>query len=277
MTSDARKRLQQSATARQHAASAPGTSAVALASAGSGKTQVLIGSAKRLLLNGAKPDGLICLTFTKAAAAQMANRLRRDLAAWASDDDATLREKLTDTGAPTDDATRAKARTLFPRALEAPGGVKIQTVHAFCQSLLARFPIEAGVRPGFQALDDRGAAAGIGAAFREAVVDPRLADAVGLLAAAGETKLRDAVDAYLRERDKLRRFAADREETGRRLAQALGLGWPIEAVPPAIDAACVDAAVPVADLRRLCAALVRGSAKDAERAAAIGFWLDAPP
>lgn len=143
MTDDARARIRQSATARQHAASAPDTSAVALASAGSGKTRVLIGRAKRLLLAGAAPDGLLCLTFTKAAAAEMANRLRRDLAEWATADDAALSASLEATiGEPPDEAITAKARSLFPRALEAPGGVKIQTVHAFCQSLLARFPID---------------------------------------------------------------------------------------------------------------------------------------
>ena len=126
----------------------------------------------RLLLTGARPDSLLCLTFTKAAAAEMEARLRKALAHWAVADDATLTDALTAlVGDPPPNGQLTIARSLYPKALEAPGGLKIQTVHAFCQALLARFPIEAGVAPGFRALDDRGGAEAIASAYRQTLGD----------------------------------------------------------------------------------------------------------
>ena len=125
------------------------------ASAGSGKTQVLTARVLRLLLQGARPESILCLTFTKAAAAEMANRIGARLAAWVRLKDSELAADLLALGESNDPRTRQRARQLFARVLDCPGGLKIQTIHAFAQSLLAAFPAEAGITPGFQPIEGR--------------------------------------------------------------------------------------------------------------------------
>jgi len=142
------------ASAAQAAAADPAASVFVEANAGSGKTRVLVDRVARLLLAGAKPDRILCVTFTKAAAGEMQARLFRKLGDWSTlPDDALTAEldKLVTAGARPD---LAEARRLFARALETPGGLKIQTLHAFCESLLRRFPLEAGLPPGFEVQDD---------------------------------------------------------------------------------------------------------------------------
>ena len=125
------------------------------ASAGTGKTQVLTGRVLRLLLKGARPESILCLTFTKAAAAEMANRIGDRLAAWVRLKDAALATDLVNLGEANDPVTRQRARQLFAKVLDCPGGLKIQTIHSFAQSLLAAFPAEAGIAPGFQPIEGR--------------------------------------------------------------------------------------------------------------------------
>ena len=125
------------------------------ASAGTGKTQVLTARVLRLLLQGARPDSILCLTFTKAAAAEMANRIGGRLAAWVRLPDQALNKELFALGEIADPPTRQRARRLFAKVLDAPGGLKIQTIHAFAQSLLAAFPAEAEIVPGFQPIEGR--------------------------------------------------------------------------------------------------------------------------
>lgn len=145
------------ATGRQHRAADPAHSTWVSANAGSGKTRVLTDRVARLLLHGTQPESILCLTYTKAAATEMQNRLFGLLGAWAMMDDGHLREGLRTLGetGPLDPPLLATARRLFARALETPGGLKIQTIHAFCASILRRFPLEAGVNPNFRELDDR--------------------------------------------------------------------------------------------------------------------------
>jgi ATP-dependent helicase/nuclease subunit A len=133
----------------------PAVHAAVSASAGSGKTQVLTARVLRLLLKGARPESILCLTFTKAAAAEMANRIGARLAAWVRLKDSELATDLDHLGESPDPRTRERARQLFARVLDCPGGLKIQTIHAFCQSLLAAFPAEAGIAPGFQPIEGR--------------------------------------------------------------------------------------------------------------------------
>ncbi len=148
------------ATKAQIAAAWPARSAWVSANAGSGKTRVLTNRVARLLLGGTPPARILCLTFTKAAAAEMQNRLFKQLGEWAMMPDAPLREALAALGeSDLPDTQLLHARSLFARALETPGGLKIQTIHAFCESLLHRFPLEAQVAPDFELLDDRGAKA----------------------------------------------------------------------------------------------------------------------
>lgn len=143
------------ATRLQTEASDPRISAWVSANAGSGKTHVLARRVIRLLLNEVPPGRILCLTYTKAAAANMANRVLGELRKWVSLDDAALDAaiELTD-GRPANAKRRALARRLFALALETPGGLKIQTIHAFCGALLHRFPFEAGVPAGFGELEE---------------------------------------------------------------------------------------------------------------------------
>jgi len=145
---------------RQRQASDPAASAWVSANAGSGKTHVLTQRVLRLLIAGAAPSGLLCLTFTKTAAANMAARVFETLASWTSLDDAGLSEAIAELGAPKPKPQGlAFARRLFARAIETPGGLKIQTIHAFCERLLHLFPFEANVPASFSVADDREAAA----------------------------------------------------------------------------------------------------------------------
>ncbi|MBK5934048.1 DNA helicase/exodeoxyribonuclease V subunit A [Rhodovulum imhoffii] len=147
------------ATLRQMQAAAPFRSTWLSANAGSGKTRVLTNRVARLLLCDVPPQRILCLTYTKAAASEMQNRLFGELGKWAMLDDAPLAQALADLGheAAPDETTLRRARRLFARAIETPGGLKIQTIHSFCAALLRRFPLEAGVSPQFVEMDDRAA------------------------------------------------------------------------------------------------------------------------
>ncbi|QPQ55774.1 double-strand break repair helicase AddA [Allosphingosinicella flava] len=137
-------------------ASHPGHHAALSASAGTGKTHVLTARVLRLLLRGADPSSILCLTFTKAGAAEMADRIHARLAYWVRLKDTDLGQELIALGEDPGPEGRARARTLFARVLDAAGGgLRIQTIHAFSQALLAAFPAEAGMIPGFKPLDGR--------------------------------------------------------------------------------------------------------------------------
>ncbi|MGR3617158.1 MAG: double-strand break repair helicase AddA [Paracoccaceae bacterium] len=145
------------ATERQVQAARPDASTWLAANAGSGKTRVLTDRVARLLLRGEQPQHILCLTYTKAAASEMQNRLFKRLGEWAMLGDEALTAALLDLGAEgvLDEVRLRDARTLFARAIETPGGLKIQTIHSFCASLLRRFPLEAGVSPQFSEMEDR--------------------------------------------------------------------------------------------------------------------------
>ena len=166
----------QRAAARRSQADAadPAVSAWVSANAGTGKTHVLTTRVLRLMLAGTGPDRILALTYTKAAAAEMSRRVFSMLAEWTTIADAELTTKLTElTGAVPDAAIRQRARTLFAAAIETPGGLKVQTIHSFCERLLQRFPLEAGVSPNFTILDEQGTAA-----LRREAIDDMLRDAV---------------------------------------------------------------------------------------------------
>ena len=139
----------------QSRAADPQVHAALSASAGTGKTQVLTARVLRLLLQGARPESILCLTFTKAAAAEMANRIGARLAKWVRLKDSELAADLLALGESNDPRTRERARQLFAKVLDCPGGLKIQTIHSFAQSVLAAFPAEAGIVPGFQPIEGR--------------------------------------------------------------------------------------------------------------------------
>ena len=135
----------------------PAVSAWVAANAGSGKTHVLAQRVIRLLLEGVEPSKILCITFTKAAAANMANRVFDELRRWTTLDDCELDGAITGlSGLPQDRERRARARRLFALSLETPGGLKVQTIHAFCTRLLQQFPFEANVAARFDVLDETG-------------------------------------------------------------------------------------------------------------------------
>ncbi len=194
--------------AAQRVAANPDFSVWVSANAGAGKTHVLTARIVNLLLRGVRPAAILCLTFTKAAAAEMRERLSKLLADWAICDDAELRKALVDRlGRAPDDREMRMARVLFASVLEAPGGLRIQTIHAFCESLLKRFPLEAGVPPHFEIADDTAAAELLDAA-RDALTasdEPVLREALTIVAgAANEQSVTDALDFLLLSRAKLR-------------------------------------------------------------------------
>ena len=142
------------ATKRQNISATPDKSTWLSANAGSGKTRVLTNRVARLLLHGVSPQNILCLTYTKAAASEMQNRLFKTLGSWAMLADGDLRKALTELGE-TPPPDLSKARTLFASAIEAPGGLKIQTIHSLCASILRQFPLEAGVNPQFREMDEK--------------------------------------------------------------------------------------------------------------------------
>ncbi|MGL3212248.1 double-strand break repair helicase AddA [Bradyrhizobium sp. BR 1433] len=140
----------------QARASDPKASTFVSANAGSGKTHVLVQRVIRLLLSGVPPEKILCITFTKAAAANMAERVFTTLGHWVTLDDAGLDAAIREAGIAHPSATlRREARKLFACALETPGGLKVQTIHALCTRLLQQFPFEANVPARFAVLDDR--------------------------------------------------------------------------------------------------------------------------
>jgi ATP-dependent helicase/nuclease subunit A len=140
----------------QRTASDPAVSAWVAANAGSGKTHVLAQRVIRLLLRGTPPEKILCLTYTKAAAANMANRVFGELAKWTPlSDDELDKEIVRIEGRRPDARRRLHARRLFAQALDTPGGLKVQTIHAFCTRLLHQFPFEADVAARFEVLEER--------------------------------------------------------------------------------------------------------------------------
>src|ERR1044072_6187777 len=173
-----RRRRAMTALKAQLKASDPAASVFVTANAGSGKTKTLVDRVARLLLQDVKPEAILCVTYTKAAAAEMQTRLFRRLGDWAVMVDAPLAAQLEEIEEQPGDLSRA--RRLFARALETPGGLKIQTIHAFCEKLLKRFPLEAGVSPGFRVLEDQ-AARQVSARAREEVALFALKDPDGAI------------------------------------------------------------------------------------------------
>jgi ATP-dependent helicase/nuclease subunit A len=174
-------------TARERAnreqliASNPAVSAFVAASAGSGKTKLLTDRLLRLMLTGAAPDRIQCLTFTKAAAAEMSLRLQRTLGRWVTMSSVDLAGELARLRIEPTDAACHAARGLFAKVLDLPGGMRIGTIHAFSQSLLRRFPLEAEISPHFQLVEDRDA--------DDALTQAR----EDMLTSAGTTAMQDAL------------------------------------------------------------------------------------
>ncbi len=269
-------------TARR--AAGPRSSVWVSASAGTGKTTVLTERLLRLMLDGTDPARLLCLTFTRAAAAEMANRLDAELARWATMPPGALTQRLVAlTGQFPDETSIARARQLFARVLDTPGGIKIATIHAFCQTLLRRFPLEAGVSPEFAVIEERGAGEALAEAAQKVILaardghDPALAEALAIVADhAAEERFAVLMGALASERGKLRRALAEGHAALRqKLSAALGVS--LEATAESLTAEfCAAGAGDEAGLRAAAAALAAGSPADCKRGAVIAAWCAQP-
>jgi ATP-dependent helicase/nuclease subunit A len=259
----------------------PGVSAWVSANAGAGKTHVLTDRVTRLLLDGAYPARILCLTYTKAAAAEMSSRLFARLGEWALLPDDALSEKLIQIGAdlPDADALR-RARCLFAQALETPGGLKIQTIHSFCQMVLSRFPLEAGVAPRFTVLDDRSAAE-LMRASRHAVLERAgageepFARSVAVLAArAYDARFGEILDLAIGQADRLRKLTG-KDARGffihMRKQLDIGLG---EDEGTVLSQFCAELGRKRADCERLARWLSDGTTNDRNAAAWMTEFLD---
>ncbi|MDA0662540.1 MAG: double-strand break repair helicase AddA, partial [Proteobacteria bacterium] len=272
------------AGAAQRRAVHPEASVWVAASAGSGKTKVLTDRVLALLLDETRPERILCLTFTRAAAAEMAVRINRRLAGWATEpDDAVRRDIALLLGiAPADDQLD-RARRLFAQVLDVPGGLKVQTIHSFCQSLLARFPLEAGIAPHFEAMDDRSAAELMLAARDKVLTAARqgsdLADALKIVSGhIQEEQFAALMDGMAQNRSRIRRLVdLYKDGLGDAVCRKLGVA-PGQTPADVISRACWDAAVDTAALTRAGEALLAGTPKtDQPRGLTLLQWLRANP
>ena len=265
-------------TAQQQSAADPAASVWVSASAGTGKTKVLTDRVLRLLLDGTEPGRILCLTFTRAAAAEMAIRITRTLGEWTAASDEILDMALSELiqRAPTDEEFR-RARLLFAQVLDTPGGMKILTIHAFCQSLLRRFPLEAGIAPHFAVADERTSRELLNEAQNRLLrharqgADEDLAAALGAITAQiGEDSFSKLMGELTGARDKLPGLlGGDAVAT---IARLLGVGID-DSETELIRAACREGAFPRQALVKAATALTEGSKTDSARGARIADWL----
>jgi ATP-dependent helicase/nuclease subunit A len=263
------------ATEEQRKAANPAVSAFVGASAGSGKTKLLTDRLLRLMLAGAEASRIQCLTFTRAAAAEMAIRLQSTLGRWVSLPDAALDAELDRLDVARNADSRARARKLFATVLDLPGGMRIGTIHAFCQSLLRRFPLEAALSPHFRLIEDADAAGALAEA-REAMLasveTTGLHEAMRLLAGQVQVEQFGALIATLQQRgaDVLTATRDGPDALGAAQRRALG-------VDAADEAALVAAAVAALDETRLRPVLatlaLRASPGVAAKATGLLDWL----
>lgn len=253
------------------------------ASAGTGKTQVLSARVLRLLLQeGVQPEQILCLTFTKAGAAEMATRVNEVLAGWVRLPEAELALQLKAIGAPFGPEIIARARSRFAAVLDcAGGGLRIETIHAFCQWLLASFPVEAGLRPGTRAMEDRDRALLVRQVLAELLVGAELDGDEALienLASLSRQMSEDQVEAFLLRcagaLDLWQGVGAWQPPLRPRINRLIGLGE--DAAPENLAAMCADTAFDCQSVRR-CMEMnaAWGTKGGLEVANQLGDWLAA--
>ncbi len=261
----------------QQAASVPVEDVWLTASAGTGKTQVLSARVLRLLLSGARPESILCLTFTKAGATEMAERVHNRLATWVRAADKNIRADLFHLGEANTDAQIERARTLFAKVLDARGGgLRIQTIHSFCQTLLSGFPAEAGLTPGFRPMEERESTQ---------LAQTVLAELVSTAIAQGENgfverfealalaKGEEGTRAYLMACVRAHReLAAMGSGVAAQVRVALGL--PVADIAPVVEAGCADGGFDRDLLTQIAAANAAwGTATGLSRADIVSDWL----
>ncbi|MFQ5954286.1 MAG: double-strand break repair helicase AddA [Kiloniellales bacterium] len=270
--------------ALQRRAADPAASVWVEASAGSGKTKMLTDRVLTLMLEGTPPERILCLTFTKAAAAEMAKRIDDTLGAWAVSGDRALGKALRGLmGRAPDAALKRRARQLFAHVLDVPGGLKIQTIHSFCQSLLARFPLESGVAPHAEVMDERSAAELLHAARDKVLAAAATERALGealtdVTAHIAEQTFAELMEELAGERGRLEgALEAHGGVAGATAAVCRLLGVaPGEREEDVIEAASIAGAFDAAALECAAQALLGGTGKsDRERGRTIADWLSA--
>ncbi|HZK88965.1 MAG TPA: double-strand break repair helicase AddA [Stellaceae bacterium] len=257
----------------------PAASVWVSASAGTGKTKVLTERLLTLMLNGTDPARLLCLTFTRAAAAEMANRVNAKLAEWTVLPRGRLAQELVKlTGRNPRDEDFARARQLFAKVLDTPGGAKIETIHAFCQALLRRFPLEAAVPPEFVVIDERSATEALSDAAAAVIAAARrnpegeLAEALAIVARyLTDDRFAELMAALARDRGRLvEALALGEAALLAKLAAALGVP---QGASEASLATQFHAGGDLVSLRLACAALADGTDKtDQPRGRLIARW-----
>jgi len=271
---------------QQRAVADPNISAWVAANAGSGKTHVLAQRVINLLLKGVEPEKILCITFTKAAAANMAKRVFDTLAQWTTLDDAALDDAIRERSNLAPDARRrALARRLFARALETPGGLKVHTIHAFCTQLLHQFPFEANVAARFTVLDDTEQTQLLedltlhvlldGAREPDGPLGRALATA---MTAAADQTFRDVVRAAIGRRDAISHWVtgADGIEAAIAvLSRSLGLD-PKEDIESIEDEFFSGSAIAADEWAKLAAALMQGGKTDADQARRFNLLASLP-
>ena len=268
----------------QSQATNPHASVWVAASAGSGKTKILVDRVLSLLLQNIPPERILCLTFTKAAAAEVANRIHQKLLQWATLPESVLDKDLAYLrGNTADAATLARARRLFAYVLDV--GIHIETLHAFCQSLLRRFPLESGVVPYFRVMDEHESAEAMTAAWEKTLLtaynERDSARAVALetvTALVHETHFPELMDELVTARSRLQRLLALHNGVDGIVAAVrakLGLALD-ETALSLLSAACTDEACNVPALQMAVTALQEGSKTDIERGKILAAWLAEP-
>ena len=275
------------ATKQQGRAADPAASVWVSASAGTGKTKVLTDRVLALMLSGTAPQRILCLTFTKAAAAEMANRIAKELSVWVTLDDDSLAPRITSLlgGAP-EQHDFTTARQLFAKVLETPGGMKIQTLHAFCQSVLRRFPLEAGLAPHFDLLTDQDTFDLLDQA-KDAVItrahhggDEDLAEALSVIVSrVHELRVPELMAELTSARGKVSRLISAHGSVANaikslRIKLGLAEDYTHESI---LQNASSDSAFDAPQLKAAVEALAGGSKTDQDRSAAIGAWLAETP
>ena len=268
--------------AEQAIAADPAGNVWLTASAGTGKTQVLAARVLRLLMRpGVRAENILCLTFTKAGAAEMATRIQQTLAGWVRAKGAVLAADLAAIGEDHGPAMQDYARTLFAQVIDSPGGgLRIQTIHSFCQTILAGFPIEAGLIPGFQPLEEREQASLRREALSDMLGDAERDGRLGLVDKVKALSLRLGEDGATRF---LYRCGAHGPaldamtgDIAPRLRRALDL--PAGDIMAHLAGLCGDDAFDCSGLRTIADAARRWNARTgADHADAIETWLAADP
>jgi len=264
----------------------PAASVFVSANAGAGKTSLLTNRVLALLLHGVAPSRLLCLTFTHAAAAEMSNRVLQKLGGWVMADDQHLAAQLTELlGASPDNTRMNRARSLFAKVLEAPEGVRIQTIHGFCQSLLKRFPIEAGVSPHFSVMDARTEQTLLQEAClrlfsRAQTEDPQLQKSlIAIAQALSESSFQSLLTEMIKNKRRMRTIIAGKDSA----EAAIDIVRRLLKIPPDCTRESLmqkhfsyDADT-LANLRRICGLLLQSDkTTDQDTGLGLARWLELP-